>query len=165
MVMAHAGAGSCSFVASSASVQPSSLFLFCLLEARDSCSFSPVWRRWPFLYIGCRNTSDRFAKHYSKLWVTGIMIHYCCSFWSCAQVSKSHHTAELGCKSSHCGSRAASLGQGAMSVLCALGMCAGAFGFILELRDLGPVIIIINQILLGSTPYAPSPMGGCIQHT
>lgn len=45
-----------------------------------------------------------------------------------------------------------------MSVLCAFGICAVGFGFMLELSDLRPVIII-KQIVLGSAPYAPSPMG------
>lgn len=158
-ILARTGARSCSLVASSASLQPSSLFTFCLIEANSSCSFSPAWRRRQFLYIGHINTSDRFLKHYSKLWVTGVMIHYCCSFWSYAQVSESYNGAELGCNRNRCGSQATSLGQGAMSVLCAFGIRAEGFGFMLELLDLRPVIII-NQILLGRAPYTPSPTGG-----
>lgn len=71
-------------------------FSICLLEASSSCSFSPVWRRWQFLYIGCINTCDHFPKHYSKLWVSGVVTHCCCSFWSRAQVCESQSTAELG---------------------------------------------------------------------
>lgn len=68
---------------------------FCLLEASSSCSFSPMWWRWQFLYIGHINTSDHFSKHYSKIWVTGVMIHCCCSFWGYAQGSESRNAATL----------------------------------------------------------------------